>query len=38
MKYPERVEKFNSDVVQKTTQKYFDDKNYLKVVLYPQKN
>ena len=38
MKYPERVEKFNSGTVQKVAQKYFDDNNYVKVVLYPQKN
>jgi zinc protease len=38
MKYPERVEKFNSETVQNVAQKYFDDNNYIKVVLYPQKN
>lgn len=38
MKYPERVEKFNSETVQKVAQKYFDDNNYVKVVLYPKKN
>jgi zinc protease len=38
MKYPERVDKLNSDAVQKAAQKYFDEKNYVKVVLYPQKN
>jgi zinc protease len=38
MKYPQRVENFNSDAVQKAAQKYFDENNYIKVVLYPQKN
>ena len=38
MQYPERVDKFNSETVQNAAQKYFDDKNYIKVVLYPQKN
>jgi zinc protease len=37
MKYPERVEKFNSETVQKVAQKYFDNNNYVKVVLYPNK-
>ena len=36
MKYPERIEKFNSEAVQNAAKKYFDD-NYVKVVLYPQK-
>jgi zinc protease len=35
MKYPERVEKFNSEAVQNAAQKYFDNNNYIKVVLYP---
>ena len=38
MKYPQRVENFNSDAVQKAAQKYFDENNYIKIVLYPQKN
>ncbi|MDR3668759.1 MAG: insulinase family protein [Ignavibacteriaceae bacterium] len=38
MKYPERVEKFNSEAVQKAAQKYFDNNNYIEVVLYPQKH
>jgi zinc protease len=38
MQYPERVEKFNSESVQKAARKYFDENNYIKVVLYPQKN
>ena len=38
MKYSQRVENFNSDAVQKAAQKYFDENNYIKVVLYPQKN
>ena len=38
MKYPQRVDKFNSDAVQKAAQKYFDENNYIKIVLYPQKN
>jgi zinc protease len=38
MKYPERVEKFNSDTVQNAAQKYFDNNNYVNVILYPQKN
>ena len=37
MKYPERVDKFNSETVQKVAQKYFDDNNYVKVVLFPNK-
>jgi len=35
MKYPERVAGLNSDKVQKAAQKYFDNKNYVEVVLYP---
>jgi zinc protease len=38
MKYPQRVENFNSDAVQKAAQKYFDEKNYIKVILLPEKN
>lgn len=38
MKYPQRVEGFSSDAVQKAAQKYFDGNNYIKVVLYPQIN
>jgi zinc protease len=38
MKYPQRVESFNSDAVQKAAQKYFDENNYIKIVLYPQKH
>jgi zinc protease len=38
MKYPQRVERFNSDAVQKSAQKYFDENNYIKVILYPQGN
>jgi zinc protease len=37
MKYPERVEKFNSGAVQDAAQKYFNENNYIKVILYPQK-
>jgi zinc protease len=37
MKYPQRVENFNSNAVQKAAQKYFDENNYVKVVLYPEK-
>jgi zinc protease len=38
MKYPQRVDNFNSDAVQKAAQKYFDENNYVKVILYPEKN
>jgi zinc protease len=38
MKYPQRVENFNADAVQKAAQKYFDENNYIEVILYPQKN
>ena len=37
MKYPERVEKFNSEAVQNAAKKYFDDTNYVNIILYPQK-
>jgi zinc protease len=37
MKYPERVEKFNSEAVQNAAKKYFDVNNYVNVILYPQK-
>ncbi len=37
MKYPERVNALNSSLVQKAAQKYFDNKNYIQVVLYPAK-
>jgi zinc protease len=37
MKYPERVEGLNSSLVQNAARKYFDDKNYIEVVLYPAK-
>jgi zinc protease len=37
LKYPERVAGLSSSVVQKTAQKYFDDKNYVQVILYPAK-
>jgi zinc protease len=38
MKYPQRVENFNTDAVQKAAQTYFDVNNYVKVILYPEKN
>jgi predicted Zn-dependent peptidase len=38
LKYLQRVEDINADKVQKAAIKYFDDNNYIKVVLYPQKN
>jgi zinc protease len=37
MKYPDRVDKFNSATVQDAAQKYFSMNNYVKVILYPQK-
>jgi predicted Zn-dependent peptidase len=37
MKYPERVEKFNSEAVQIAAKKYFDNTNYVNIILYPQK-
>ncbi|MBU1299176.1 MAG: insulinase family protein [Bacteroidetes bacterium] len=36
LRYDELIEKVNSDYVQKTAQKYFDMKNYVEVVLYPE--
>jgi zinc protease len=38
MKYPQRVENFNKAAVQKAAQTYFDVNNYVKVILYPEKN
>ena len=37
MKYPDRVAGLNSGIVKKAAQKYFDNKNYIQVVLYPAK-
>ncbi|MDR3609850.1 MAG: insulinase family protein [Ignavibacteriaceae bacterium] len=37
MKYPERVDNFNSNAVKKAAQKYFDENNYIQVALYPEK-
>jgi len=36
LKYDEMIDKVNSEFVQKAAQKYFDMKNYVEVVLYPE--
>lgn len=37
MKYPQRVDGLNSETIQKSAQQYFDENNYIKVTLYPEK-
>ncbi|MCK5739825.1 insulinase family protein, partial [bacterium] len=36
IEYPKMIEKLDGELVRNAAQKYFDEKNYLKVVLYPE--
>jgi len=37
LNYPKLIENLRAETIQKAVQKYFDMKNYVKVVLYPEK-